>query len=628
MTPAGASVISPSRGGAGPSSGQLRGRGASNPSRSACCTPTPDPSTNTASPRRWRSALPGVHVSASHELLARVPRVRAHVDDGDRRLPVAAARRGTWPALQPRPPRRAPGAGDHAVERRPGVGGGGGPPRGLDGAVRPGRGGGRRRACRSPVRARARPLVRHGRNLVRRRRDRRRRRAPGRRTRRSPDGPLQLPMVDVHTVGAGGGSIGMGRSRRRAARGPAFGGRGAGPALLRARRRRAHRHRCEPAARLPRRRDAACRRRARSTWQRPRARSEGSAGQLGLDVEETAARDRARRRRGDAACAARRDGRARRRPARLCAGGLRRRGADARRCGWPTSLGVRRVLCPPAAACSRRSAWRRPTAGATSGARVLLDEAEIERRGAAPVSPRPRRRGPRRDARRTKSRCRYDLRYRGPGVRADGRRRRTPARPSCASCSSASTRTATGTATPGGGIELVERSRERDRGTCPRRGRRLPRRGGWTAPAHGAVRGGLLETATLRGPAVPGERCAGPAVWELPEATVVVPPGWAGTVDEHGTLSWSGREPRRLDPVTLQVLAGACARCARRWARCSCAPRTRRTSRSAATPRRRCSTARAQMVMQAEHIPVHLGAMPDAVAAVSARSSSPATPGS
>ena len=48
--------------------------------------------------------------------------------------------------------------------------------------------------------------------------------------------------------------------------------------------------------------------------------------------------------------------------------------------------------------------------------------------------------------------------------------------------------------------------------------------------------GSLLETATLRGPAVPGESCAGPAVWELPEATAVVPPGWAGTVDEHGTL--------------------------------------------------------------------------------------------
>jgi N-methylhydantoinase A len=45
-----------------------------------------------------------------------------------------------------------------------------------------------------------------------------------------------------------------------------------------------------------------------------------------------------------------------------------------------------------------------------------------------------------------------------------------------------------------------------------------------------------LDTEVLRGPAVPGERCVGPAVWELPEATAVVPPGWAGSVDVHGTL--------------------------------------------------------------------------------------------
>ena len=47
---------------------------------------------------------------------------------------------------------------------------------------------------------------------------------------------LQLPMVDVHTVGAGGGSIAWARRRRRAARRPAFGGRGAGPGGLRTRR--------------------------------------------------------------------------------------------------------------------------------------------------------------------------------------------------------------------------------------------------------------------------------------------------------------------------------------------------------------------------------------------------------
>ena len=45
-----------------------------------------------------------------------------------------------------------------------------------------------------------------------------------------------------------------------------------------------------------------------------------------------------------------------------------------------------------------------------------------------------------------------------------------------------------------------------------------------------------LETEVLHGAAVPGERCAGPAVWQLPESTVVVPPGWVGHVDDHGTL--------------------------------------------------------------------------------------------
>ena len=40
----------------------------------------------------------------------------------------------------------------------------------------------------------------------------------------------------------------------------------------------------------------------------------------------------------------------------------------------------------------------------------------------------------------------------------------------------------------------------------------------------------------LRGEPAPGERIAGPAVCELPEATLVVAPGWAGTVDDAGTI--------------------------------------------------------------------------------------------
>ena len=40
----------------------------------------------------------------------------------------------------------------------------------------------------------------------------------------------------------------------------------------------------------------------------------------------------------------------------------------------------------------------------------------------------------------------------------------------------------------------------------------------------------------VRGEPAPGERIDGPAVCELPEATLAVPPGWHGSVDEAGTI--------------------------------------------------------------------------------------------
>jgi len=72
----------------------------------------------------------------------------------------------------------------------------------------------------------------------------------------------------------------------------------------------------------------------------------------------------------------------------------------------------------------------------------------------------------------------------------------------------------------------------------------------------------------------------------------------------------------RLDPVTLQVLVGAL--------RAACDEMGAVLIHSAHSPniteRRDCSTAlfdpAGELVMQAEHIPVHLGSMPDAVGAV------------
>ena len=63
--------------------------------------------------------------------------------------------------------------------------------------------------------------------------------------------PMQLPVVDIVEVGAGGGSIAWVRRHRRAPCRPGLGRRRSGAGLLRPRRRTADRHGCRPAARPP-----------------------------------------------------------------------------------------------------------------------------------------------------------------------------------------------------------------------------------------------------------------------------------------------------------------------------------------------------------------------------------------
>ena len=79
----------------------------------------------------------------------------------------------------------------------------------------------------------------------------------------------------------------------------------------------------------------------------------------------------------------------------------------------------------------------------------------------------------------------------------------------------------------------------------------------------------------------------------------------------------------RLDPVTLSVLASALAGIAEEMG----AVLIRGSYSSNIKERRDCSTAlfdaRGRMVAQAEHIPVHLGAMPEAVAAIKRRNPEP-----
>ena len=64
---------------------------------------------------------------------------------------------------------------------------------------------------------------------------------------------LALPMIDIHTIGAGGGSIAWLDEGGLLHVGPQSAGRAARPGLLRAWRHAADRHRCRPRPRVPRR---------------------------------------------------------------------------------------------------------------------------------------------------------------------------------------------------------------------------------------------------------------------------------------------------------------------------------------------------------------------------------------
>ena len=49
----------------------------------------------------------------------------------------------------------------------------------------------------------------------------------------------------------------------------------------------------------------------------------------------------------------------------------------------------------------------------------------------------------------------------------------------------------------------------------------------------------------FRGEPRPGTAIAGPALWALPEATLLVPPGWNGEVDRYGSALLERERPGR-----------------------------------------------------------------------------------
>ena len=129
-------------------------------------------------------------------------------------------------------------------------------------------------------------------------------------------------------------------------------------------------------------------------------------------------------------------------------------------------------------------------------------------------------------------------------------------------------------------------------------------------------------------------RCCGARAWarasrsrarrssSSPRRPASCGPGWSGAIDAAGTLVLE-RDVVSLDPVTLSVLASALSGIAEETG----ALLIRGAYSSNIKERRDCSAAlfdaEGRMVAQAEHIPVHLGAMPEAVAAVIERDPAP-----
>jgi N-methylhydantoinase A len=344
---------------------------------------------------------------------------------------------------------------------------------------------------------------------------------------------LQLPMVDIRTVGAGGGSIAWGDAGGALRVGPRSAGAVPGPAAYG---RGGHEPTVTDAnlllgylsAEAPLAGDV------RLDLEAAHAAVGRLAGKLGLDVHEAAAgivrvADEEMLRALRVATVER--GVDPRGYALVAFGGA----GPMHAARLAEQLGVTRVLCPPAAgllsALGLATADRRRDVGRS----VLLDEAEIAR-GRAATAIRDLTAAARAGMPGARVETHYDLRYRGQSFELEVTTDPDAGAAELRELFEREHEYRYGYRDPQGRIELVNvrvsAIEERVHpAVTPAPAGRLDR-GRRTALFDGT----LLETATLRGPAIPGESCVGPAVWELPEATAVVPPGWAGAVDEHGTL--------------------------------------------------------------------------------------------
>ena len=440
--------------------------------------------------------------------------------------------------------------------------------------------------------------------------------------------PIKLPMVDVHTVSAGGGSIAWVDAGGALRVGPALGGRRPGPGGLR------------PGGDEPTVTDANLllgyladgARAGRRAGAAARARRAALDAARRSSSASTRVRDRARRgagrQRRDGPRAAGDHRRARARPARVRARRLRRRGRAARLRAGRGAGHAGRVLVPRArrrAVRARAGDLRRPARLRAPAARAALD-------GRRAIWSGVRRAG---GSRRARTWTSPTLQPAGrpalprPVVRADRARPTTSTRSSERFHAEHERRY--GYRMDDEPVELVN---ARLVATVPVEQPELRRAGAATATPTPGDAPGATSTATgvevagaaaapAMGAGIDGARARRSSSSPRRPASC----GRAGRARSTTPARWCSErvdERHDLDPVTLSVLASALAGHRRGDGRaCWSAAPTPPTSRSAATARPRCSTPQGRMVAQAEHIPVHLGAMPEAVAAVIEREPEP-----
>ena len=201
-----------------------------------------------------------------------------------------------------------------------------------------------------------------------------------------------------------------------------------------------------------------------------------------------------------------------------------------------TELGIWRILCPSASGvlCALGLAAAPPRRDASRT--VLLDAARLTRerlererdtllaqaRAALGTPP-------------VRVRVRHELRYRGQSFELVVDQSDTPDPVALREAFAARHEQRYGYRDEEADVELVT-MRVSVWGSAPRP---HVRGGGAVAPRAGTAQivfaGQALEAQVLRGELSPGTRLRGPAVCALPQSTLLVAPGWWGEVDEHGT---------------------------------------------------------------------------------------------